>query len=142
MPSQCGCVVVLILSSGMPYRAHQCRRRYPGPCSEVGHVAPVLSRSLLAWHSAYDSQSEKSLRCILFPARALPRVCGAYLAQAERFWVKISGVSIWNWNNPLGGAIKCRLWAGISPHHLGEVSLFWTNVFPAAPESSKVPPCS
>lgn len=64
--------------------AHQCRRRYPGPCSEVGHEAPVLSRSLLAWHSDYDSQSENSSRRILFLAHALPRVCGAYLAQSRQ----------------------------------------------------------
>jgi len=49
-----------------------------------GHKAPVLYRSLLAWHSDYDNQSGNSSRRILFPAHALPRECGAYLAQHER----------------------------------------------------------
>src|SRR3989338_10290479 len=56
-------------------------------CISIKHLQDMKNR-----------QTVSKQRVNLFAARALPRVCGAYLAQAERFWVKISGVSIWNWN--------------------------------------------
>ena len=102
--------------------AHQCRRRYPRPCSEVGHNAPVLSRSLLAWHSDNDNQSfQETLRRILFLAHALPRECGAYLAQGERKW-KLNSCRINSrWFSPACGrgvAFRVSLATGPRSHNI------------------------